>query len=381
MRFSRRIFFRNLGIGAAVGAVSQLPLSNPWVAFAQTKTNRPGELILLNRNENPYGPSERVQKAIAAGLSIANRYPDVTYRRLVERIAAFHRIKPEQVILGCGSTEILRVATCAFLGPGSVLVQASPTFDAIEVYARATGANVASVSLNRELAHDLDAMLQHSSTQQSLLYICNPNNPTASITPRKDLESFIAKISKNSYVLIDEAYHHYAGPAAYESFIDHPLDSNRVIVSRSFSEAHGLAGLRVGYAVAHPAVAQRMRNYLTMGSVNEVAVVAAMAAIEDDDGLQMAVHRNRNDRQEFFNQAISRMLRPVDSHANFVFMNVHHPADKVIQQFEENNILIARSFPPPFDTYVRVSLGLPSEMQAFWRVWDGLQHANPTMSH
>jgi len=348
-------------------------------AFAHAATNKLSNPILLNKNENAYGPSERVRKVINAGVSRANRYPDREYDGLVERIAAFHRVKPEQVILGCGSTEILRVATCAFLGPGTLLVQASPTYEAIEAYARATGASIASVPLDREFAHDLDAMLQRSSTPGSLVYICNPNNPTASITPRKDLETFIAKLPKNSHVLIDEAYHHYAGPSAYQSFVDHPMGDERLIVSRTFSEAYGLAGLRVGYGIAHPAVAKKMRTYLTMGSINEVAVTAAMAAIEDDDGLQIGVRRNQNDRQEFFNQAISRMLRPVASHANFVFMNVHQPADEVIRRFQESNILIGGPYPPPFDTYVRISLGSRSEMQAFWRAWDKLPHVMAPM--
>ena len=327
MGFSRRSFFRNLGIGAAVGAVTRMPLSNAWTAFADATANKLGNPILLNKNENAYGPSEKVRKVINAGLNQANRYPDLEYDGLVERIAAFHRIQPEQVILGCGSTEILRVATSSFLGPGTLLVKASPTYEAIEVYGRATGASVASVPLDREFAHDLGAMQElSSSTPGSLVYICNPNNPTASITPRKDLETFIAKLPRNSYVLIDEAYHHYAGHAAYQSFVDYPVDDERLIVSRTFSQAYGLAGLRVGYGVAHPAAIKKMRTFLTMYSINEIAVTAAVAALEDDEGLQMAVRRNHNDRQEFLNEAISRTLRPVDSHANFVFMNVRQPS-------------------------------------------------------
>jgi histidinol-phosphate aminotransferase len=382
MRFSRRSFCQTLGIGAAVGAAAQVALSNSSVSFAHSARRKSGDPIVLNNNENAYGPSENVLKAISAGLSRANRYPDTQYDGLVERIAAFHRIKPEQVILGCGSTEILRVAACAFLGPGALLVQASPTYEAIEVYARATGASIASVQIDREFGHDLDAMLQRIRTPGSLVYICNPNNPTASITPRRDLEAFLAKLPAQCYVIIDEAYHHYAGrSASYQSFVDHPVDDERLIVSRTFSKVHGLAGLRVGYGIAQPATARKMRTYLTLGSINEVAVAAAIAAIEDHDGLQMAVQRNLNDRQEFLNQSISRMLRPVDSHANFVFVNVHHPADEVIRYFRENNILIGRSSPPPFDTYIRISLGSLSEMKVFWRVWDRMPHAIAPMSH
>jgi histidinol-phosphate aminotransferase len=285
------------------------------------------------------------------------------------------------VILGCGSTEILRVACCAFLGPGKQLVQASPTFEAIEAYARVAGAQVASLPLNREFAHDLDGMLRRANEGTSLAYICNPNNPSGSLTFRKDLESFIARLSKNNYVLIDEAYHHYAGDGAtYQSFLDHPVDDERAIVCRTFSKVYGLAGLRIGYGIAHPSAAKKMRTYLSEANINQFAVRAAVAAIEDTAGLQTSVKRNANDRQEFFNQAMARMLKPVDSHGNFVFMNVHHPAGEVIRHFQENNILIGRQF-SPLDTYIRISLGLPSEMQAFWQVWDRLPFAIAPMSH
>ena len=128
-------------------------------------------------------------------------------------------------------------------------------------------------------------MLKRGNASTSILYyICNPNNPTASLTPRKDLETFIDKLPTASYVLIDEAYHHYAGESAYKSFIDHPIDHDRVIVSSNFFQGHGLAGLRLGYAIAHPAIAQKMRSHAITGSINEVAIQAAIAALEDIDG-------------------------------------------------------------------------------------------------
>jgi histidinol-phosphate aminotransferase len=380
MGISRRSFFQNLGIGAVVGAVTQIPGLNSSVAVASGTEIRPGNPILLNNNENAYGPSEKVQKAISTALKKANRYPEAEYDRLIDRIATLHRVKPEQVILGCGSTEILRAVACAFLGAGTPFVQAAPTYEAIEAYARAAGASIASVPLDRDFAHDLEAMLAHSAPG-SLVYICNPNNPTASITPRKDLEAFVAKLPKNSYVLIDEAYHHYAGRSAYQSFLDDPVQDDRLIVTRTFSAAYGLAGLRIGYGIAHPATVKKMRAHLTVGGVNEIAVNAAMAAIEDDAGLQMAVRRNLDDRQEFFNQAIARMLRPVASHANFVFMNVHQGAEVTIRQFKEGNILIGPSYPSPLENYVRVSLGSRAEMQAFWSVWDRYPHTMGPMTH
>jgi histidinol-phosphate aminotransferase len=374
MALSRRNFLRNLGVGTAAGAASH----SSFFGIAKASVFEPAgtmELsgpILLNSNENAYGPSKKVEEAMRLALTRANRYPFLEYDGLVQRIAAFHQVKPEQVILGSGSTEILRIAAFTFLGIGKQLVQASPTFEAMEACARCSRADIVSVPLNRECAHDLGGMLQRSNASTSILYyICNPNNPTASLTPRKDLETFIDKLPTASYVLIDEAYHHYARGSTYESFIDHPIDHDRVIVSRTFSKVYGLAGLRLGYAIAHPAIAQEMRSHVIMGSINEVAIQAAIAALEDIDGMQDSVKRNADDRQEFFNHAMARRLMAIDSHANFVMLNVHHPAEEVIQHFKKNNILVGRRA-PQFDNYIRVSLGLPEEMSAFWRTWDML---------
>ncbi|HEX3352965.1 MAG TPA: aminotransferase class I/II-fold pyridoxal phosphate-dependent enzyme [Terriglobales bacterium] len=370
MALSRRNFLRHLGVGTVAGAASRGSFSGiaKAVVLEPSRTTEFSAPILLNSNENAYGPSKRVEEAMRSALPRANRYPFREYDRLVQRIASFHRVKPEQVILGSGSTEILRIAAFTFLGVGRQLVQASPTFEAMEACARCSKAEILSVPLSREYAHDLEGMLKCGNAS-TLYYVCNPNNPTGSLTPRKDLETFIDKLPKASHVLIDEAYHHYAGESDYKSFIEHPIDHDRVIVSRTFSKVYGLAGLRLGYAIAHPTIAQKMRSHPTMATINEVAIQAAIAALEDIDSMVDSVKRNADDRQEFCNHARARGLMPIDSHANFVMLNVRHPAKEVIQYFEENNILVGRRV-PQCDNYIRVSLGLPEEMNAFWRTWD-----------
>lgn len=381
MVLSRRKFLHTLGFGAAASAATPWPIPDFSLAaiFDPRRPEEPGNFIRLNSNENAYGPSEKVALVLRSALSMANRYPYMEYETLVERIAGFHGVKSEQVILGCGSTEVLRIAASTFLGRGKQLVQPLPTFEAIEDYARCAGAEVFSVPLNRQFAHDLEGMLTYTSA--TLVYICNPNNPTGSITPRKDLETFISKLPATTYVLIDEAYHHYAGQSAmYASFIEHPLDDERVIVCRSFSGVYGLAGLRLGYGIAAAKTIQRMRPYSIQNNVNAVVARAALVALEDDESVREFVRRNTDDRQEFFNDAMARMLHPIDSHANFVMMNIHRPAEEAIAHFRKNNILIGRHF-PPMDTYIRVSLGTPDEMRAFWRIWDSLSYPKMPMQH
>jgi histidinol-phosphate aminotransferase len=213
----------------------------------------------------------------------------------------------------------------------------------------------------------------------TLVYICNPNNPTGTLTQRKELETFIGKLPDHTYVLIDEAYHHFAGVSqSYASFIEKPVDNPRLIVSRTFSKVYGLAGVRVGYAVTTQATRERLAPQHLWGSLNIVAARAASAALEDRDHLRLAIKRNADDRQEFFNQAQLRMLKPLDSHTNFYMMDSGRPARQVIDHFEKHNIRIGREF-PPLTNYVRISLGLPSEIEEFWRVWDLMPHVEMKM--
>lgn len=384
MATSRRDFLRTLGIGTAAGAALQFPLAGVSAAstgiFEPARTSQASGPILLNSNENVYGPSKKVAAALLPPLARANRYPFLETDQLQEQIAAFHHVKPDQVLLGCGSSDILRVTASTFLGNGRQMVQATPTFEALAFNAQATGAEVVSVPLAHNFAHDLDGMLGRVGNSTTLVHICNPNNPTGSITPRRDIETFISKLPATCYALIDEAYHHYAGQSSmYASFLDHPIDDERVVVARTFSKVYGMAGLRLGYAVGSLATIKRMGVQAAFDNLNIIVIPAAMAALEDQASVTDFVKRNADDRQEFFNQAMARMLKPIDSHTNFVMMDTHHPVDETIEHFRKNNILIGRKF-PAMPTHVRISLGTPSQMRAFWRTWDTLPFAN-SMKH
>jgi histidinol-phosphate aminotransferase len=380
MAFLRRDFLRTLvsagGTAAFLpshlrGLASSLAFSEPLLVDEPP--------VRLNSNENAYGPSAKTVAALHEALQSVNRYPYSQHDALVERIARHHAVKSEQVLLGCGSSDILRMAAAAFLHPGKRLIQADPTFDAMGHYAQNTGAEVVSLRLTPHFGHDLEAMSQHLDENTTLVYICNPNNPTGTLTPRADLELFIKKLPANTQILIDEAYHQYAGESSrYQSFIDHPVDHERVLVTRTFSHVYGLAGLRLGYAVGSPRVLQLMRAHATEQCVNSVVAQTAVAALEDVDGLRDAVKRNTDDRQEFRNAAMVRMLKPIDSSTNFVMMDTHHPAQEVIEHFEKNQVIIGPYF-PAMDTHIRVSLGTRPEMMSFWRVWDMLHYTGMHM--
>jgi histidinol-phosphate aminotransferase len=345
---------------------------------ARPERDREG-FLLLDSNENAYGPSEKVMSAVQESLRRANRYPFREYDSLAEEIAGLHKVEANRVVLGCGSTDILRVAAAALLGPGKRVITAAPTYEDLAMYSRAVGAEVITVPLTANFSHDLDAMLARLDGTTTLVYICNPNNPTASLTPRADIEVFLGKLPASVYVLIDEAYHHYVNASArYVSFLDQPAGNERVIVIRTFSKVYAMAGLRLGYGVAERGLAGKMRGLLTDVDLNCTAVAAGRAALGDTESVRNFVKRNMDDRQEFFNQAMARMLKPIDSHANFVMMDVHQPADDIIQHFRQSKVRIGRHF-PPLTHHIRVSLGTPAAMKEFWRVWDLLPHSKMSM--
>jgi histidinol-phosphate aminotransferase len=381
MQLSRRGFLRSASIAAAATAVLELPaLAAPLQVEAAHRGDIPPGAIKLSNNENAYGPSPKSLAAMQVAIAEGNRYPDRYNHQLVESIAAFHKVKPERVLLGCGSMDILRAATGAFLGPGKALIMPQPTFEAIADYSKPLGSQTVKVPLDSKYAHDLDAMLASAQKQPSLVYVCNPNNPTATITPRKDLENFFGRLPANAVVLIDEAYHHFAvGTPEYESFLDRPLEDERLIVSRTFSKVYGLAGMRIGYAIGGGETLKRLNAFRSQECQNTAGVRAAIAGLADQDYVRMAIARNGTDRQEFFKQAHARGLKPIDSRANFIMMNASRPDPSVIDYFQKNNIIIGRKF-PPMDNYVRISLGKPDEMRQFWQVWDQMTRAIPTTS-
>lgn len=378
MSISRRSFFHQITVGAAVTAT-------PWhleklfqvPSGDQSSPRQPGESIRLDMNVNPYGPSPKVLEVIRANLNFINRYPDTDYPPLVDRIAWAHRVKSDDVVLGCGSREVLRIAVAAFLTRGKTLVVASPTFEPMANLAKQAGAQIIAVSINKHYAYDLDAMLHRTNTSTGLVYICNPNNPTGSLTPRKDLETFLEKLSPKVPVVMDEAYHEYVGPTSdYASFIDYPIDNKRLVVVRTFSKIYGLAGLRLGYAITSKEISLKLSSMRLQRGVNIIAARAAIAALDDSDYTRLSSRRNADQRQEFYNQTNARMLRQIDSLTNFVFTKVGLPSSQVIEHFERHRIILGPVI-PEMKTHVRVAISTEENMKEFWRVWDLL----PSMSH
>jgi histidinol-phosphate aminotransferase len=367
MSVSRRELFRRLSAGAIAGAAMQsLGGISVDAASLPAAASTP---VLLNGNENAYGPSEKVIAVLREAAMTSNRYPRTEHDSLILKIAALHAVRPEQVVLGPGLSGIYRSAASVFLGDGKKVVQASPTYPVLGKFAQIAGADVVDVQINKRYQHDLDAMLARAGDSASLVYICNPNNPTGTLTPRKDIEAFIRKLPAKTMVLIDEAYHHFVTPnGEYTSFLDQPLNDPRVMVARTFSKVYGLAGMRVGYVIADAGLARRLNAQRLQVDVTVVSAMAAAAALDDSEYVRLAIKRNADDRQEFLNRVNADMLRALDSHTNFVTLDPMRPPEQVIEHLKTNNVLIGPPI-PAMPKYVRVSLGTPAEMEKFWAAW------------
>lgn len=377
MSLSRRRFLEFSGMSAGAAAAATL-LDFP--AFATTEPPRGGIRrspdILLNSNENPYGAFPSVRQAMVDAISITNRYPDYEFDALWEGLAKLHNAKTEEITLGGGSTDILRMAAEAFCSRNKPLVMASPSFEALGMYAARNGTEVIKVPLRADFSHDLEQMLAKAKRGAGLIYICNPNNPTGSLTARKQIEQLIGELPPETYLLIDEAYHHFVTqPADYVSFADQRAPDPRVMVARTFSKIYGMAGLRLGYAVGAKETIERLAASYVFDNPNCIAARAGAAALADKKGLDSAIRRAVHDREEFNRQVAARGLKAIPSHANFVMMDSSRPTQIVIDHFKSHQIRIGRPF-PPFDTHVRVSLGTPAEMKQFWQVWDMLPAVN-----
>jgi histidinol-phosphate/aromatic aminotransferase/cobyric acid decarboxylase-like protein len=241
-------------------------------------------------------------------------------------------------------------------------VVADPTFEAILAHAKIYGADTVKVPLTLTFSHDLPKMA--AAAKEGLIYICNPNNPTASITPKGELSAFIAKAPRQTMILVDEAYHHYADSSDYESVIPLIKDNPNLIVARTFSKIYGMAGLRCGYCIAQHEVIERMRPHQSWDSVNLMALAAATASLNDPD--QVANGRRLNsEAKAFVIGELDKMgFEQIPSQANFIMFNVKRPVVPLIQGLKQRHVNVGRLF-PALPNHMRLTIGKKAEMEAF----------------
>lgn len=359
---SRRNFGR--AVGAAAGAALLAPSLLGRAPRAPASAAAP---VVLGFNENPYGPSPAALEAMTRAQGIAARYPDDVARQVVEAVARAHSVATDQVLLGCGSTEVLRTACAAFLSPGSKVLVAEPTYEAVLAYARITDAEPVRVPLDADWRHDLDAMAAACADCVGLVYVCNPNNPTGTVVRRKQLGSFFRAIPASALLLVDEAYHHYVEDPEYASALAWLDRMPNLVVVRTFSKIYGMAGMRLGYAVSSPQNIARMSAHLTRFNVNAAVGAAALASLADAGHAERQRTLNNETRRWLCRQFERDGRRYIPSETNFVMVHVGGDVAPVIDRFRERGMIVGRKF-PAMPGWLRISIGTQAETELFVRL-------------
>jgi len=362
---NRRDFLR---AGAVVGAAGIGRLAGP-PAVIRAATTAPSEAktsrtIWLNWNENPLGLAPTARRAVVEGIERANRYPDAIRDELVELLAARHGVETKNVVLGCGSTQLLQSIVSAATMPAATLVLADPTFEAMLRYQQPLSYRVERVPLDGRLAHDLEHMKAALGQGPGVVYLCNPNKPTATLTPSSEIDAWIEEAPATTLFAIDEAYFEYVVDEGYRSALHWIRSRPNVVVVRTFSKIYAMAGLRLGYAFAHEDTAKRLRLLTSLDNANALAIAAARACLEDPDLVPRSRAVNDESKRIAYACLEELGLEYIPSHANFFMHRVPGNLDEYIRRLRDQNIRVGRPF-PPMDSYNRVSLGLPDEMEVW----------------
>ena len=343
-----------------VGAIAGF---NPLLGNTKGSTvvNTP---IRMMFNENPYGPSQVARKAMRKAFSESNLY-SMRYAKAEFKIlmAKLNGVTPDHIAVGFGSGEILKKAALMNGIDKGELISPALTFETINRFAKTMKSNVKRIPMDNKIGIDLDRTAESVGSRTKLIYLCNPNNPTGSIMGTDQLESFCKTMSKKSIVFVDEAYHEYVTDPNYRSMINLVKKGHNVMVSRTASKVHGLAGLRVGFAITTPEIAKRLESYLT-DSLNVIGLRAAIASYQDERFQAHSVEQNNRAKKIVTNHLDNKGIEYLDSQTNFIFIKTGMNIAKFQPAMEKNGVIVGRPF-PPYNKWCRLSMAKPEEMENF----------------
>jgi histidinol-phosphate aminotransferase len=390
MTLSRRAFLRTVSPGAAA-------LPPAWIA-ARGREALEGEMgslpspfipppdadeIRISSNENPMGPGPSAVSAIRENLGESNRYPmnsRITDTAVATRIGTMFGAKRENVVLAPGSSELLRNSIRAFCAPDRPLVTGECSYENPVRDAEYFGVPVKTVANREDLGIDLDRMAG-AALGAGLVFLCNPNNPTGTAHGKAAIRDFVRYVSKESpytYILIDEAYNEYVTDPSYESAVDLALKYRNVYVSRTFSKAYGMAGLRQGYAVGGKETVAKLGAYKLTFGTNVLGLAAVSASLDDPAHIAKEVQRNAEVRKytlDFFRGA---GYWATDSQTNFIFVKTNMPAKQFREACAKFKVQVGRDFPPYEKTHARISIGTMDEMKRATEVFRQVLGSAPT---
>jgi histidinol-phosphate aminotransferase len=375
--FSRRSFLQLTAAAATLRMVTEPVLA----AAARADKVTPKDAVMIDANENPLGPSQPARDAMSAILPQGGRYLDNLTEDLVHTFAQQEGLNPDYVQIYPGSSSPLQYAVFAFTSPQKSYVTADPGYEAGMFTAPKWGARVIQVPLTKTYAHDVKAMIA-AAPEAGLFYICNPNNPTGTLTPHSDIEYLVENKPKDSIVMVDEAYLHFSDA---RSTVDLVKAGKDVVVLRTLSKVYGLAGLRCGFAVARPELLDKVTNRGGWNFMPVTAVVAASASLKDPLLVPERKRINAAVRQETFQWLDRNGYSYITSEANHFMLDTKRPAKQVIDAMAKQNVFIGRIW-PIMPTCTRITVGTQEEMaqfqSAFQKVMSGaaafsMQPASP----
>lgn len=322
-------------------------------------------LAKLASNENPWGPPESVMKAMTGAFKYANRYgyPD---GGIVQAIADHHGVKPSNILMGAGSGEILDVVGSTFLQGGRKVLGVEPTFANVYQHATSIKSDSIKLPLMADYRQDMGAMIKAARTnyrELGFVYLCNPNNPTGLIVTKEEVKQLLDGIPEDLPVLIDEAYHHFVDDARYATSVPYVIEGRPVIIARTFSKIVGLAGMRLGYAIASPELVQRMRPW-SMGSINAIVKWGGVAALKDTAAQAKVKADTIALRKKTTTELESMGYSSIPSETNFFMVHIKRQVQPVIEEFRTRGVAVGRPFPPMLE-HLRVSIGTAEEMDRF----------------
>ena len=357
-RFSRRSFL-HLSAAASAAAAFQI-MTEPMLAAAHRRPPHSKDAVLIDSNENPLGPCQAARDAISAIIPLGGRYSDNLTDELVSTFAQNEGLSPDYVYSTAGSTPPLCLSVLAFTSPQKAYVTADPGFETGMMMASVSGARVVKVPLTKIYAHDVKAMLA-ADPEAGVFYICNPNNPTGTLTPHSDIEYLVANKPKDSIVLVDEAYIHLSdAPSA----LDLVKAGKDVIVLRTFSKVYGMAGLRCGFVIARPDLLEKVIARGGQNFMPTTAVTAAIASLKDTALVPERRRINAGVRQQTFQWLDRNGYSYIPSESNCFMLDAKRPGKEVREAMAKENVLIGRVW-PVMPTYVRITVGTQAEMERF----------------
>ena len=361
---SRRDWLKTTSLGSGMALLGSAGIV-PALTAEEVRKYNPRPLagpVRLGSNENPYGPSESMRKAMTAAFEVGCRYPWSSNAALVDLISKKEGVPKDHIVMVAGSTEGLKVAGLTF-GQGGEIITCTPTFLSMMEYAALWGTDINWVPLNKDLDFDLDEIEKRVSHETRLVFLCNPNNPTGKLLPADRVVDFCETVSKRAVVFSDEAYYDYITEPNYPSMVELVKKGHDVVVSRTLSKVYGLAGIRVGYLIAKPELAKKLADRV-VANTNIMAIEAGKAALADSDFYRFSLQKNAEAKAMIIATLDELKLPYLESHANFVFFQAGRDIAELGKTMAQKGIIVGRPF-PPLNDWCRVSTGTLEEVALF----------------